>query len=42
MVSKAIKRDPKESVMLPDSIGAPGGLNSGTGGVKLSAKKSAT
>ena len=35
MVRKAIKRDPKESIMLPDSVAAP---NLG-GGIKLSSKK---
>ena len=37
MVRKAIKRDPKDNIILPDNI-AGGGL--GGGGLKLSAKKS--
>ena len=40
MVKNAIKRDPKESIILPDNIAA-GGLGGGqSGGIKLSANKS--
>ena len=36
MIRKAIKRDPKDQIILPDNIAGPGGMG---GGIKLSAKK---
>ena len=40
MVKNAIKRDPKDSIILPDNIAGNGLGGNASGGIKLSANKS--